>query len=108
VPSELIMRLPRIEVVTDQQPLVSGSAHWSGQSWVIVLNARERRPRQRFALAHEFWKPREIARLFVVPLPLVRTRLSQCGLASTPERPNRPPRSAARCDREQPPQGAAK
>jgi hypothetical protein len=159
VPSDLITALPRIEVVTDAQPLVSGSAHWSGRTWVIVLNARERRPRQRFALAHEFkhvidhttksflytgmpgmtaaeqaeraadyfagcllvprtWlrkacahgrrTPREIARLFNVPVPLARTRLNQCGLAATSERPNRPRRSGARCDREPPSQGAAR
>lgn len=53
VPTDLLSSLPRVEVVTDDGPPVSGSAHWSGRAWVIVLNAHERQPRQRFALAHE-------------------------------------------------------
>jgi Zn-dependent peptidase ImmA (M78 family) len=53
VATELITSLPRVEVVVADQALVSGSAHWSGRAWVIVLNGHERQPRQRFALAHE-------------------------------------------------------
>ena len=53
VPTDLLLNLPRIEVVVDEQPLISGSAHWSGRRWVIVLNARERARSQRLALAHE-------------------------------------------------------
>lgn len=131
VPTELITRLPRLQVVVDDIP-ISGSAHWNGSAWLIVLNRRHRAPRQRFALAHEFkhvvdhtthsflytgmpgmsaaeqaeraadyfagclltprrWlkracsngqrTPREIGRLFTVPVPVANTRLTQCGFA---------------------------
>lgn len=53
-PHEAIMELPRIEVVFDLDLPVSGSAHWNGNAWVVVLNALEGQARQRFSLAHEF------------------------------------------------------
>jgi len=53
VPIELITSLPRLQVVAEDVP-VSGSAHWDGKNWLIVLNMREHQPRRRFALAHEF------------------------------------------------------
>jgi Zn-dependent peptidase ImmA (M78 family) len=53
VPTDLLLNLPRIDVVVGDQPLISGSAHWSGRRWVIVLNGHERERRQRFVLAHE-------------------------------------------------------
>lgn len=53
-PHEAIMGLPRIEVAFDLDLPVSGSAHWNGNAWVIVLNGLEGHARQRFSLAHEF------------------------------------------------------
>lgn len=53
VPTDLFSRLPRIEVVFANDSPVSGSAHWDGHDWIIVVNAREREPRRRFSLAHE-------------------------------------------------------
>lgn len=45
--------LPRLQIEYSEQRLVSGSAHWSGQHWVVVLSVHERAARQRLALAHE-------------------------------------------------------
>ena len=53
VPTDLFSRLPRIEVVFADDSPVSGSAHWDGHDWIIVVNAREREPRRRASLAHE-------------------------------------------------------
>jgi len=53
-PHEAIMELPKIEVAFDLDVNVSGSAHWSGKHWIIVINAHEDPIRQRFSLAHEF------------------------------------------------------
>jgi len=53
-PHEIIMDMTRIKVVFDVDLPVSGSAHWNGSHWVIVLNALESSVRQRFSLAHEF------------------------------------------------------
>lgn len=53
-PHEIIMEMPRIKVVFDADLPVSGSAHWNGTNWIIVLNALERPMRQRFSLAHEY------------------------------------------------------
>ena len=54
LPSELISELPRISVGYDHDMPVSGSTHWNGHHWVIVLNAAESATRQRFSLMHEF------------------------------------------------------
>jgi hypothetical protein len=53
-PHEVITELPRIKVAFDTDLPVSGSAHWNGTAWVIVLNNLEGIARQRFSLAHEF------------------------------------------------------
>ena len=53
VPSEIVSELPRLQVVSADLP-VSGTSHWNGTRWVISLNARESRARQRFTLMHEF------------------------------------------------------
>lgn len=53
-PHEIIMELPRIQVDFDIDLPVSGSSHWNGSQWVIVLNSLEGPLRQRFSLAHEF------------------------------------------------------
>ncbi|TDU87587.1 uncharacterized protein DUF955 [Kribbella voronezhensis] len=51
----LIGRLPRIRIVTDELPAsVSGTTHWSGSHWIIVLNQADPVARQRFTLMHEF------------------------------------------------------
>jgi hypothetical protein len=52
VPTEFITHLPRLQVVMDDLP-ASGSAHWNGRAWLIVLNRRQHEPGRRFALAHE-------------------------------------------------------
>ncbi|WP_181435154.1 ImmA/IrrE family metallo-endopeptidase [Curtobacterium sp. MCBD17_019] len=45
--------IPRIQVV--HEPLsVSGMSHWTGATWLIVINAHDSRARQRFTLLHEF------------------------------------------------------
>lgn len=54
LPSELVAELPRVSVCYDHDMPVSGSTHWNGQQWVIVLNAAESETRQRFSLMHEF------------------------------------------------------
>ncbi|WP_433020509.1 ImmA/IrrE family metallo-endopeptidase [Kribbella sp. CA-294648] len=56
IPSGTIIRkLPRIRIVTDELPAsVSGTTHWSGTHWIIVLNQTEPAVRQRFTLMHEF------------------------------------------------------
>lgn len=53
-PHEIICDLPRLQVEFDTDLPVSGSAHWNGNSWVIMLNALEGHARQRFSLCHEF------------------------------------------------------
>lgn len=53
-PSRLIAELPRVQVLIDNDLPVSGSTHWWHGSWLILLNGREPRTRQRFSLAHEF------------------------------------------------------
>jgi hypothetical protein len=53
-PHEAITELPKITVAFDEEIQVSGSAHWNGASWIIVINAHEDPIRQRFSLAHEF------------------------------------------------------
>ena len=53
VPVSLIAQLPKILVDQIAGIPVSGSAHWSGTHWVIVLHANEPHTRKRFSLAHE-------------------------------------------------------
>ncbi|HUC89334.1 MAG TPA: ImmA/IrrE family metallo-endopeptidase [Patescibacteria group bacterium] len=53
-PDEAIMEMPRITVAFDVDSPVSGSVHWSGDAWIIVLNSSENYVRQRFSMAHEF------------------------------------------------------
>ena len=50
---EIIGRLPRVRVIRDHRMPVSGSSHWTGSVWVIVLNATESEARQRFTAFHE-------------------------------------------------------
>lgn len=52
VPAEIIFGLPRMQVVYDDSP-VSGSAHWDGRDWIVVVNQRQREPRRRVTLMHE-------------------------------------------------------
>jgi hypothetical protein len=54
VPSELVTKLPRLEVRLEVDLPASGSTHWERGRWVITLNASEPIVRQRFSLMHEF------------------------------------------------------
>jgi Zn-dependent peptidase ImmA (M78 family) len=54
VPAEIVSELPRMRVVRELGLPVSGSAHWDGRFWLIVLSADEHPLRQRFSLMHEF------------------------------------------------------
>jgi predicted transcriptional regulator len=53
VPYELIALLPHVEVVSAEDVPISGSAHWDGHRWLIVLNSRDSLVQQRYSLAHE-------------------------------------------------------
>jgi Zn-dependent peptidase ImmA (M78 family) len=53
VPHEIVTELPRIRVESRDIP-TSGLSFWDGGRWVICLNRREPRTRQRFTLLHEF------------------------------------------------------
>jgi len=53
VPYKLIALLPHLQVINGDDVPVSGSAHWNGHGWLIVLNARESIVQQRYSLAHE-------------------------------------------------------
>jgi hypothetical protein len=48
-----IAALPRIQVVHEDVG-VSGMSHWTGQHWLITLNASDSPARRRFTLLHEF------------------------------------------------------
>jgi len=50
----LISSQPRVEIVYETLP-VSGSSHWNGEKWIIILNRDDSLVRQRFTLLHE-WK----------------------------------------------------
>ena len=54
VPDSLITDLPRLQVVLEAGMPCSGSAHWTGQHWLISLNADEPMLRRRFSLYHEY------------------------------------------------------
>jgi hypothetical protein len=54
VPSELVTKLPRLEVRMEVDLPASGSTHWERGRWIITLNASEPIVRQRFSLMHEF------------------------------------------------------
>ena len=53
VPISVISHLPKIYVEELPSIPVSGSAHWDGALWIIVLSADEPETRRRFSLAHE-------------------------------------------------------
>ena len=53
VPTTLISDLSGVSVDYWPRTPVSGSTHWTGSTWIIVVNADEPRVRQRFSLAHE-------------------------------------------------------
>lgn len=48
-----IAALPRIRIVHEEVG-VSGMSHWTGQHWLITLNASDSPARRRFTLLHEF------------------------------------------------------
>lgn len=45
--------LPRVRIVHEEVG-VSGMSHWTGQQWLITLNASDSPARRRFTLLHEF------------------------------------------------------
>ena len=53
VPESLITDLPDVKVDYWPDAPVSGSSHWTGTTWIIVVNADEPLVRRRFSLAHE-------------------------------------------------------
>ena len=53
VPMSVITSLAGITVDYWPNAPVSASSHWTGKTWIIVLNDDEPRVRQRFSLAHE-------------------------------------------------------
>jgi len=52
-PHDVLMNLRGVEIEFDGTIPYSGSTHWNGKHWVIVLNATESKYRQRFSLLHE-------------------------------------------------------
>ena len=53
VPTWILRDFPRVRVEYWHRIPVSGSTHWTGHDWIIVLDANEPTVRQRFTLAHE-------------------------------------------------------
>lgn len=53
VPDEVVTELPRLKVSLLADMPVSGSSHWTGSHWQIVLRAGDHPRRRRFSLAHE-------------------------------------------------------
>jgi hypothetical protein len=53
VPSAVITNLPAVRAIAERNMPCSGSAHWTGQHWLIALAADEPLVRQRFSLFHE-------------------------------------------------------
>jgi Zn-dependent peptidase ImmA (M78 family) len=51
---DLLDSVPRLRVVYENGMPVSGSTHWTGSIWVILINADEPITRQRFTAFHEF------------------------------------------------------
>src|SRR5918911_1293352 len=54
VPEEIVSELPRIRVIREPGLPISGSAHWDGRFWLILVSADEHPCRQRFSAMHEF------------------------------------------------------
>lgn len=52
-PASIVTALPHVAVDYLAGVPVSGSTHWTGATWMIVLNASEIPSRQRFSLCHE-------------------------------------------------------
>lgn len=50
---ELLQSLPRIQLTTEPDLPVSGSALWTGGAWLITLNADEPETRRRYSAFHE-------------------------------------------------------
>ena len=53
VPTRILRGFANVRVDYFRGIPVSGSTHWTGHDWVIVLSADEPTVRQRFSLAHE-------------------------------------------------------
>ncbi len=54
VPLHIVSELPCITVVQEAGLPVSGSTHWNGKTWVVVLSATDSAARQRETLFHMF------------------------------------------------------
>lgn len=54
VPEEAFASVPKVRIERMSPLPVSGAAHWSKGTWLILLNGSEPYVRQRFSLAHEF------------------------------------------------------
>ncbi len=51
---DLLDSVPRLRIAYETGMPVSGSTHWTGSTWVILINADEPITRQRFTVFHEF------------------------------------------------------
>jgi Zn-dependent peptidase ImmA (M78 family) len=56
LPLSVVTKQPRLKVVMDEAlgNHASGSSHWDGSAWIILLNAAEPAFRHRFSLLHEY------------------------------------------------------
>jgi Zn-dependent peptidase ImmA (M78 family) len=54
VSDEIIRSLPRIQIETTATGQPAGATRWSEGRWLILINERHSRGRQRWSLAHEF------------------------------------------------------
>ena len=52
-PVSVVSELPKVRIEELAKIPVSGSAHWSGQDWIIVVRSDEPLVRKRFSMAHE-------------------------------------------------------
>src|SRR5207249_3427579 len=53
VPTRILRAFSRVKIDYWRNIPVSGSTHWTGHDWMIILDANEPTVRQRFSLAHE-------------------------------------------------------
>lgn len=51
---DVIVEQPRLRAETDMMMAAAGSSHWTGTTWLILVNGQDHPYRQRFTLAHEY------------------------------------------------------
>lgn len=73
VPTTVIRDLPAVKVDFWSGTPVSGSTHWTGSNWIIVLNADEPGVRKRFTMAHE------LHHILEHPARSLRSTRKRCG-----------------------------